>query len=950
MPRPFQRFSHRSSLVAALLVSATLLAGVAGPVGQARAATAAISPAKPARCADTGRGTGVLCTFSDGKSSVRVDQTTNLINQTVNVSWSGLPPTTDVSGDTSTNAVAVLQCWGANPVREHCWPFAQYLSGYTHFSASDDPEEVDPYKKWRSGAGGAGISPPFVTADRKTYGGGSQPSDPNFGLGVTLAPDYSLLPPNEVLGRTADNGSGGTAFEVRTNRELPSLGCAAGHPCSLVVIPVIHPLRDAGSYDEPGPWLGLQLSATNWNRRAVIPLTFAPQAAPCAVGGATALQVTSSEVAENALRRWQPGLCSASPGAAPVDAAVTVLDDLTTRASIGAATGADLAVVNRALPAAVPGGVTYAPLVGAGVVIAFNITNTETHRPFTELRLSPLLMAKLLTQSYCGLVCGDAAQYPGGDPNVRGNYGSITEDPELYALNPSFRSSDGLSLLSGASFPPEVAYNNSDVFYRLTRWIDADPVARAWLDGKPDGRMKVNRRFRKWLLPLEGPEKRDNYTLPKKLPDPDAQFAGYNYLDLTYQFTSSLRAASQNVLLGWSSAAIDVQTDPADQHKVTGFKRVSAESVAGQDTFILGIMGSGQAAAFGLPMASLPTVKGRFVAPDSAGLTAAMGSMTKDAKTGLWALPAKIGNPAAYPLTVVEHAVGRNHGLSAAAAAGASALVRYAASKGQVSGPDAGQLPAGYVKLTPAMATQALGAADVFAKAATTPTRKPPRAPKPPPAPNAQPAPKAPRAPAGVSNPTAPRPTTPAPPRSSTDGSGGATGTNSGGGATVPVAGSGSSVNGSGAGGAGTTGSGTTGSGTGGSGTTGSATGSSTGGSNARGSGTGGSGTTGSHAPGAAAPGTPPGGSNPGSPASTAPPVPGAAAGAAAPGVAVAGVAAAAPAAQPLRTADAPAGSLRWVLLALLVIGLAAGIAAPLLAGTRRGAEALGSVKKLFGR
>jgi len=36
--------------------------------------------------------------------------------------------------------------------------------------------------------------------------------------------------------------------------------------------------------------------------------------------------------------------------------------------------------------------------------------------------------------------------------------------------------------------------------------------------------------------------------------------------------------------------------------------------------------------------------------------------------------------------------------------------------------------------------------------------------------------------------------------------------------------------------------------------------------------------------------------------------------------------------------------------LALLVIGLAAGIAAPLLAGTRRGAEALGSVKKLFGR
>ncbi len=955
MPRRSQRRHHRLVAAAATLTAlAAVLAGAASPAGavgpgtgvpvvRAAPAAAATSPSEPASCAAAGTGgSGVSCTFSDGISKVQVDQTAGLINQTVNVSWSGLPESALVADRTkSTNAVAVLQCWGDQPVREHCWPFGNYLAGFDHFSASDDPEEVDPYKSWRSAAGdseGSGISPPFVTADGEVFGGPDPTSGANTGLGVTLAPDYRLLPANEVVGRTDADGNGAASFEVRTKDELPSLGCDDTHPCSLVVIPVVHDLRDEGSFPEAGPWFGLQLSGTNWNRRAVIPLAFAPQSAACSTGGAASLQVVASEVAENALRRWQPKVCSPTGGATPVDAAVTVLPDRLTREAIGTPTGGDLAVVNQAVPAAT-GGVTYAPLVGAGVVLAFNITNVNTGRPFPEFRVSPRLLAKLLTQSYCGYVCGDAVQYPVPDPNVAGNYSSVMDDPELFQLNPSFKDADGNLLISNTAFPPEVAFSDSDVFFRLTQWIDADPAARAWLDGKSDGALggphiAVNKKFTGWELPISGPEKRDDYTLARD--NPGAPFAGYNYLDLTYQFAPNLRAVSQNVLLGWSSATTTPVLDPLDATKITGFKRQSVDDLAtgSSSTFVLGIMSSAQASTFGLRTAAVPAGDGTFVAADAAGLTAGVKAMAKDPATGLWSLPAKITDPAAYPLTVVEHAVARNRGLTAEAAAGAAAFVRYAASTGQVVGTDIGQLPGGYVGVTPAMAAQSLAAAEVYGKAATpvstprpTPSPTPTRTPTPRPTPTVSPAPASPQPTASTAAPlpavdaTPPSPATPGNGDAGAAGSGDATDGDAGGG---------------GGGSAGSTTDGSTGQTGSGSGTGSTDAGGNTGGT--PGAGSAAPGTTGSTAPG--------GGSAPAGPASA--PTAGPAPAAAAPGVAA--VAGAAPAAQPLRTADDPAGSLRWALLALLVIGLAAGVAAPVLAGTGRGARLLASAKKRFGR
>lgn len=952
-----------ATLILATLILATLGSGRSSAGAQPatvvvpRAAAAQPWPEARATCAPGGAGgSAVACTFSNGRAGVTVSQTRNLINQTVSVAWTGLPQTQSASkGLEAVNGVAILQCWGADPTRDHCWPWNHYLGGFQDFSATDDPEETEPWIGYRRSA----AAPPFTTADGKRYP-----------KGIADAPDYSALAPNEVLGETAPDGTGTAKFEVRDRNQLRSLGCAAGKPCSLVVIPVINPLHDGGAaadYSDTNAYFGMQLSATNWNRRAVIPLDFAPQGAACPAANAS-LQITTSEVSENMVRRWQPRLCSVGVGGVAVAAAVTTLPDRSTRESIGNGLG-DLAYVARPVPTT---GVVYAPLAGAGVVIAFNLTNPDTGRPFTRLNISPRIMAKLLTQSYCGVVCGEGS-YP-GDPNVAHarrplNPSDLARDPELLALNPQLVTGTGAdrrSLVYGAN-PPEVSFSDSDIFYRLTQWINADPAARAWLDGKPDEfGMTVNRTFLRWALPLDGPVKRDDYVLPRPIPDcgvATCPYGGFNYLDLQNQFAPNMSTAASNVLQGWTSGTTVSRFDPLGN--LTGFGRVDPSTLPGTSRFILGVVSSAQAGAYGLDTAAIPGPDGTYVTPTRAALSAAVAAATKDPRTGMWSVRPGAGGAKAYPLTLIEHAVAKNTGLTREVAAAGSAFVRYAATDGQVVGTDLGQLPAGYVPVTAQMDRQAVDAAAVIAAAATKPTTTPTPTPTPTiPGGTARPAPSI---PAGTRSPS---PTPTAGPASTPGtgttpdghpaqsgggpGAGGGSGTTVGGTVTggagvVPdaTAGGPSGTSGSASGSAGSAGSG--GSGGSGSGVTRGTDGS---GGTGAGSNTGSTGSTGSGVPSGAPGSGPPGGGA--GPVPTAGPTPGVAPGA---GVAV-GVApttgaisnTAAQGAQPGATVAPPAGTLRWALLALLVLALAAGISAPLLAGTGRGAKVIASVRKTFTR
>src|SRR5262249_57380192 len=64
---------------------------------------------------------------------VTVSQTTNLINQTVVVSWTGGAPTLPDTGNFGVNYLQIMQCWGddpAGPDRTQC----QYGGSYSQVS------------------------------------------------------------------------------------------------------------------------------------------------------------------------------------------------------------------------------------------------------------------------------------------------------------------------------------------------------------------------------------------------------------------------------------------------------------------------------------------------------------------------------------------------------------------------------------------------------------------------------------------------------------------------------------------------------------------------------------------------------------------------------------------------------------------------------------------------
>ena len=58
---------------------------------------------------------------------------------------------------------------------------------------------------------------------------------------------------------------------------------------------------------------------------------------------------------------------------------------------------------------------------------------------------------------------------------------NITLDPEFQALNPGLPQSSALE----AAAALQVFGSSTDLVWALTSWIDADPEARAWLNGEP---------------------------------------------------------------------------------------------------------------------------------------------------------------------------------------------------------------------------------------------------------------------------------------------------------------------------------------------------------------------------------------------------------------------------------------------------------------------------------
>ncbi|MBV9592733.1 MAG: hypothetical protein JO147_02895, partial [Actinobacteria bacterium] len=309
---------------------------------------------------------------------------------------------------------------------------------------------------------------PFVAVDGTSY-----PYGPGAGCGGIPPEDYTVdqtsasIPSNATFATTAIDGTGTDTFDISTAAENASLGCSDTVACSLVVIPVEGiscdlagagvPAADmppasvaqqagdtcekTGSY-QPGqvasggqaPDLAvsgsLWWSASNWRNRIVVPLSFAPPANVCDIkSSAQPVDVYGSELMTEAAIQWAPAFC--------LDPKLFKFNHVQTDEQLARTLVANKGV-EAAFSAKAPDGgaagfnapTVQAPVAVTGFSISYRIDDAQG-QPYTDLKMTPRLLAKLMTESYTQEPA-IAAAYTA----LAGNPQSITADPEFKALNP----------------------------------------------------------------------------------------------------------------------------------------------------------------------------------------------------------------------------------------------------------------------------------------------------------------------------------------------------------------------------------------------------------------------------------------------------------------------------------------------------------------------------------
>jgi ABC-type phosphate transport system substrate-binding protein len=326
-------------------------------------------------------------------ASVTISRTTQLVNQTVRVSWAGFQPSSATrlqnSGDSldvnTQDPVRVYECRGADPASSSdCY-------GSPGFRGLDATDTTPAYP----------AVPPF------TYPGQTDPYD--------ATPDG---PANWQDNVTGPNGKGQVAIQVFTKRESAGLGCDSNAACSIVVVPNYgRAPNDNGDTEDlmDAPWA--------WDRRTVVPLHFLPVEDSCPLTGST-LSVEGSPIAADLLASWRPTTCTLKNNAVNLD--YTAIGEPQTRQDVASGTtGLGLVIDPLGKAAAKTAGIVYAPVSVSGLVVAFQIDDANG-RPVTHLRLDARLVAKLITASY----------RTGGDPAVADNPVNLFHDPEFLKLNP----------------------------------------------------------------------------------------------------------------------------------------------------------------------------------------------------------------------------------------------------------------------------------------------------------------------------------------------------------------------------------------------------------------------------------------------------------------------------------------------------------------------------------
>jgi hypothetical protein len=716
-------------------------------------------PIAPSAAADgpvTVSGTGPFAGLS-----ITVEQTTNLVNQVVHLTWSGGPATQGQG-----NFLQIMQCWGddpSGPTREQCQfgGFQNQLGGwastrqvYYGGGISDTKETYLPPP-----GSGLPVYVPFHSVD----------NDPNVETGNTNK-FFDANTTNEVArGQTYADGTGESYFQMQTAREAPGLGCGAAvddittpavdkkrHNCWLVVVPRAAEELPGITTTSSGGVLTSPLSVTNWAQHIAIPLQFQQIGSSCPVD-ATEAAIYGTELVTDAVSSWQPTLCAQTSTAYSF---TQVPDDLARTTTVSSdSTRSGLGFVGRSVPADQTAGatLTYAPVTVSAIGLGFLIerqslfgaptaVQKEDGRRITSIRLTPRLVAKLLTQSY---VTGSPGRNPAAyqlvtkagfsakqtQPLLANSLGS---DPEFLKINPDLLP---LQTNLGSALVPFIP---ADSVHLLWQWVNADKAARDFLDGKPDTDSPwfndcgqngtpsrclqpidcskftdskglkgcptyVNPSYKGLALPQSVLPKEDNYCFNPQITPVQCT------LDL-FPYSNGFADAANAVSRGDSLAR-------------TNFNGISYSKGPVQfpgTRNLISLTDTASAERYSLTMASLRNAAGEFVQPTAAAMSKAVSSMHADASGVLVSDPtAKVSG--AYPLTSVTYAVVNRAALTTQTRSAYSGFLNYAATRGQVPGTTFGSLPPGYLPLPASLQSATLTAAVSVASPlpAVTPTPEP---------------------------------------------------------------------------------------------------------------------------------------------------------------------------------------------------------------------------------
>lgn len=747
------------------IVVGLLVAGVVGFGG-------AVVPAAPAEAADeTTTSSAVTLTntadalvpegapFPD--LEVTVSQTKDLVSQGIRVDWrNGRPSSHPDQSQGGDNILQIAQCWGedpdnpGHPDRRTC----QYggtlgagaaRDGFTQLE-NTAPEDL----RYTADLGFYAYSGiPFVAvngegivdehlapADRvvnnmTTDANGKvvrKPDSEIVDLGTN--PFFTALTTNEVpwAGAGAD-GSGSVPFEVQTAMQSTGLGCGTpipqadgtvvGQSCWLVVIP--RGTGDSGSVSNNQS--GLFWDA--WEHHLAVELEFKPLGVRCELGAAER-QLAGSELVAGAMGSWQPALCLGENGSPFVLSQGNEGDAVVKAAGTAPS---PLAFTSRPLDltrvADTTDPVAYAPVALSGVAISFSIDRqphpieapdeykARAGLPMTDLKLTPRLVAKLLTASYLESMPGKAdIGHLGSNPRT------LVFDPDFRAINDPEWSSQIIATASVSDML--LPSGRSDLAVRLWEYVLADPEARAWLHGEPDRwgmvvnpwystNAAVNPTTQGLALPVESFPKADPVEKPDTTESDPIDGGGPVNLVTHRPYTHSFADSAYHVLRGdgmilgdWDGLATPPKYRPRPR------------SLFGSQA-VIGLTSAPAAELFQTVTAALRNPAGQYVVPTRESMAAAAAAMTPtpaqpkvlefDA-TGASAKAAQT----AYPLTMPVYAAlnpGQSDGGLRAVYAD---LIRYAAGEGQVPGTEVGELPPGYAPLPQSWVDQALAAADAI--------------------------------------------------------------------------------------------------------------------------------------------------------------------------------------------------------------------------------------------